>query len=120
VKTFARILVTTFITAFAAGCVYVDGEHVGAREGWRKEQRENREIISALELGTTRQDVISRLGTPHFSEAFTRDGEEVRVLFFRTQHRQSDGETTRDETTPLVFRSDRLIGWGEDVYRSER
>ncbi|MEX2498222.1 MAG: DUF3192 domain-containing protein [Wenzhouxiangellaceae bacterium] len=24
-----------------------------------------------------------------------------------------DGETTRDETTPLVFANDELIGWGE-------
>ena len=67
--------------------------------------------------GTTRTD---RLGTPADSEAFTRDGEEVRVLFYRTQHRHSDGETSRDETTPLVFRSGELVGWGQRVYDSVR
>ena len=65
-----------------------------------------------------RSQVVGRLGAPHFSEAFTRDGEEFRVLFFRTRHRHSDGETSRDETTPLVFRNDTLIGWGDDVLAS--
>ena len=54
------------------------------------------------------------------SEAFMDDGEEVRVLFYRTNHKHSDGETTRDETTPLVFRNDQLVGWGTRVYESLR
>lgn len=49
-----------------------------------------------------------------------RLGRRHRVLFFRTQHRHSDGETSRDETTPLVFRNDTLIGWGDDVLASIR
>ncbi|HBO12182.1 MAG TPA: hypothetical protein DD491_05290, partial [Halieaceae bacterium] len=61
-----------------------------------------------------------RLGTPADSEAFTRDGEEFRVLFYRTRHRHSDGETSRDETTPVVFRNDELVGWGQRVYDTVR
>jgi hypothetical protein len=41
-------------------------------------------------------------------------------LFYRTQRKHSDGETTRDETTPLVFRDNRLIGWGDGVYNDLR
>jgi hypothetical protein len=100
----------------STGCVYVNGERID--DDWRASQRENREAISRLELGMSHSAVIERLGTPADSEAFTRDGEQVRVLFYRTQHAHSDGETTRDETTPVVFRSDRLIGWGNSVYQS--
>ena len=48
------------------------------------------------------------------------DGEEVQVLFYRTNHKHSDSGTTRDETTPLVFRNDQLAGWGTRVYESLR
>ncbi|MEE4278227.1 MAG: DUF3192 domain-containing protein, partial [Halieaceae bacterium] len=86
----------------------------------REDQRANREAIAGLALGTSRADVLRDLGTPIDSEAFDRDGEEVRVLFYRTQRRHGDGETTRDETTPLVFENDRLIGWGQLVYAGLR
>lgn len=35
------------------------------------------------------------------------------ILRYRTHHRHSDGETTRDETTPLVFVDGTLAAWGE-------
>ncbi|TGD75862.1 DUF3192 domain-containing protein [Mangrovimicrobium sediminis] len=102
-----------------AGCVFIDGEHVKDTD-WEVEQRDNRAAISKLEIGMTREAVLDRLGTPNDSEAFTADGEEVRVLFYRTRHTTSDGRTTRDETTPLVFRGDRLVGWGDEVYSDLR
>ena len=39
------------------------------------------------------------------------------VLFFRTHRTHSDGETTKDECTPLVFRDGVLIGFGDKAYR---
>jgi hypothetical protein len=115
----AQILMLGLLSTAATGCVYIDGEHV-SHSKWREEQRDNREAIARLEIGATRADVVTELGAPAISEAFDRDGEEVRVLFYRTQHRHSDGDTTRDETTPLVFENDRLIGWGDSVYADLR
>jgi len=117
-KVFTRFLVIAAIVGMLPACVIVNGEPGWGHHDWKDEQRENREIIAGLDIGMQRSEVVSRLGTPNFSEAFTRDGEEFRVLFFRTQHRHSDGDTTRDETTPLVFRNDSLIGWGDDVLAS--
>ncbi|MBN7796864.1 DUF3192 domain-containing protein [Parahaliea mediterranea] len=115
----AQFMVVILLALSAVGCVFIDGELVD-HDSWKSEQRDNREAISRLQIGMSRADVLEQLGTPDDSEAFTRDGEEVRVLFFRTQRRHSDGDTTRDETTPLVFRDDTLVGWGEDVYRDQR
>jgi len=115
----ATILMLALLGATATGCVYVDGERVSS-DHWRDEQRVNRAAIAGLALGTYRADVLRELGTPIDSEAFDRNGEEVRVLFYRTRHRNSDGETTRDETTPLVFENERLVGWGEAVYADLR
>ncbi len=96
-----------------SGCIIVGDRD--NHEEWRLEQRENRETISELELGTSRDRVLTLMGAPAFSEAFTRNGNDYQVLYYRTQHRHSDGDTTKDETTPLVFKNDRLAGWGEEA-----
>ena len=64
--------------------------------------------------------MLTRLGAPDFSEAFQHNDDNYRVLYYRTQHRHSDGDTTIDETTPLVFKNDHLIGWGEDILMKVR
>jgi hypothetical protein len=115
-----KLLALPIVLLSLTGCVIVSGEHGWNSGDWQDEQRENRRVISTLEIGMERGDVVSRLGTPSFSEAYSREGDEYRVLYFRTQHRHSDGETSRDETTPLVFRNDTLIGWGDDVVASIR
>jgi hypothetical protein len=114
-----RLGLVALLSIAATGCVYVNGENVGI-DDWKKEQRVNREEISNLEIGMTRGAVVNRLGTPSDSEAFSHEGEEVRVLFYRTRHKNSDGETSRDETTPLVFKNDLLLGWGDGVYADLR
>ena len=118
-KALPRLMLVTLLAATVTGCVFIDGEHVD-RDDWRSAQEDNREAISRLSIGMSREAVVERLGTPADSEAFTRDGEEVRVLFYRTRHRHSDGETSRDETTPVVFRNDELVGWGQRVYDTVR
>ncbi|TXS90227.1 DUF3192 domain-containing protein [Parahaliea maris] len=114
----AQYMVVVLLMLSAAGCVVIKTD--GAGDDWQEEQRSNRETISGLQIGMSQEEVRQRLGTPADSEALSRDGEEIRVLFYRTHWRKSDGETTRDETTPLVFRGGELVGWGESVYMSAR
>lgn len=118
-KPFANFCLVALICLSASGCVFIDGEYVKHHD-WRDDQRDNREMISQLEIGSTRAAVINRLGTPSDSEAFTKDGEDLRVLFYRTQRKHSDGETTRDETTPVIFKNDVLVGWGDRQYAEVR
>ncbi len=118
-KSSISVALAVFLGLSTTGCVYVNGERI-SHEDWRDEQRENRQVISQLEMGMARGDVVGKLGTPSESEAFDRDGEEVRVLFYRTQRKHSDGNTSRDETTPLVFVDDVLVGWGDSVYEQLR
>lgn len=117
---FLFIVFTVLATAATLpGCIIVNDGH-GWNTGWERDQERNREVIAELDIGMPRVAVLDRLSPPEFSEAYSHDGEEYRVLFFRTQHRHSDGETTRDETTPLVFRDDTLIGWGDEAYAAVR
>ena len=108
-----------------SGCVIVAGdgewdEDIGF-SNWRSEQNANRSKISNLTLGLERTAVISRMGSPAFSEAFKAEsGAAYQVLFYRTHREHGDGETTKDETTPLVFENDKLVGWGNDAVQRIR
>ncbi|MBA3989069.1 DUF3192 domain-containing protein [Aliidiomarina maris] len=83
---------------------------------WQEREIFNRKYISRLELGERKESVLRLLGPPDISEAHESDQGDILVLFYRTQHVRSDGMTTRDETTPLIFREDRLLAWGESAY----
>ena len=117
----ARTAVAAAVVATTlSGCIIVDGEPDWIDDNWQRVQRENLAAISNLDIGMQRSVVEGRLGNPNDSEAFVREADEYRVLYYRTRHRHSDGETSRDETTPLVFRNDELIGWGDSVLASVR
>ncbi|HET8815851.1 MAG TPA: DUF3192 domain-containing protein [Pseudidiomarina sp.] len=83
---------------------------------WQERETFNLKQIGRLDLGTAKGDVIRLLGSPDFSEAKATSDSEVLVLFYRTHHVKSDGITTRDECTPLLFKDDLLIAWGADAY----
>ncbi|MBY6063240.1 DUF3192 domain-containing protein [Pseudidiomarina sediminum] len=84
---------------------------------WQERETFNLKQIGRFDLGLLKDDVIRLLGSPDISEAkATADGEEVLVLFYRTHHVKSDGITTRDECTPLLFKNGSLIAWGADAY----
>jgi len=112
-KTLLIILISSTLFSGLSGCVIVTGDRDRNGDNWQDEQTDNRNQISNLELNTTRLNIIQQLGAPNFSEAFVKEADEYRVLFYRTQHIHSDGDTTKDETTPLVFKNDKLIGWGQ-------
>ncbi|MEE4295549.1 MAG: DUF3192 domain-containing protein [Wenzhouxiangella sp.] len=99
------------------GCVVAVGDVKSDREAnWADIERENRLAISRLEPGISMQDVQTQLGTPEFSELIESGNGDYRVLFYRTQRREADGMTSRDETTPLIFRDGRLVEWGEAAW----
>lgn len=98
------------------GCVMNFGpDFDGHFAGHRRAEAHNREHIGKLPLGTPAQDVIAELGKPDFADAWMAGGQETRVLRYRTHRTQADGDTSRDETTALVFRGGRLAGIGEQA-----
>ncbi len=107
-------------TVALSGCVIVtdtDDDWSVRGESWQHRQQDNQAYIADLRLGAALEQVKLDLGRPDHSEGFESNGREVIVLRYRTQHRHSDGDTTFDETTPLVFVNGALAGWGESVVR---
>ena len=119
-KTYRSILAAALIPLFMSGCVIVTDrddwdDYSDGRESWRERQEDNRHYIADLRMGTSIDHVRADLGRPDFSEGYRSGEEDIVVLRYRTHHRHSDGETTRDETTPLVFVGGQLVGWGDTV-----
>jgi outer membrane protein assembly factor BamE (lipoprotein component of BamABCDE complex) len=85
---------------------------------WKDRQAFNKVQISKLELGLQKKQILTLLGSPDITEAKRNDDKELQVMFYRTQHKKSDGITTEDECTALLFENNELIAWGESAYKS--
>lgn len=101
-----------------SGCVISVGgdDGYGSHGDWEDREYQNRQSISKLQLDLNHSQVTSILGVPDFTEFHKADDSSYMVLFYRTHRRKGDGMTTKDECTPLVFKDDKLIGWGEASY----
>jgi outer membrane protein assembly factor BamE (lipoprotein component of BamABCDE complex) len=87
---------------------------------WRAEQKQNRLAISQLRLDMSRSEVEAKVGTPEFTEAFSSEGQDYYVVYYRTHKDESDGKTTKSETTPIVFSQDQVVGWGQSAVDKAR
>jgi len=81
----------------------------------------NRENLLRLSVGMNKFDVLQIMGTqtvksinnPYKVETSQgKDGSLYEVLFYHTDLKARDGIITDDELTPLVFKDNKLIGWG--------
>jgi hypothetical protein len=86
---------------------------------WQDREAFNKRYIKKLTLDkpATVNSVLEYLGSPDLTFA-KRDGEQVlQIIFYRTQHKTSDGITTIDECTGLLFKNGQLILWGPSAYK---
>ena len=84
---------------------------------WEDREQFNRVQMGKLQVGADRQNIMALLGSPEISEAKKVEDKVVQVMFYRTQHKKSDGITTEDECTPLLFENNKLIAWGKGTYQ---
>jgi len=86
---------------------------------WQAIQGRNRKNLMKLELGMTKNKVVQVMGTPSLNEAYkTRDEGELAILFYYTNRKWANGNITKDECIPIVFKNGKLIGWGDEFYQN--
>lgn len=80
----------------------------------------NRKKIARIVIGSSYADATNKLGVADFNESYEKDGQNVQVLFYRTNRVHKDGLTTRDECTYLYFVDGALkeTGLGGDFARN--
>ncbi|MBH0091454.1 DUF3192 domain-containing protein [Pseudoalteromonas sp. SCQQ13] len=85
---------------------------------WQDREAYNKRYIEKLKIEDTAtlNSVLEYLGSPDLTFA-KRDEDQVwQIVFYRTQHKTSDGITTIDECTGLLFKNGQLILWGSSAY----
>jgi hypothetical protein len=71
---------------------------------WEDREAYNKQFIAKVQLDQfTFEQAITQLGSPDITEAKKIEEDKFQVMFYRTQHVKSDGITTQDECTFLLF-----------------
>ncbi|WP_158770876.1 DUF3192 domain-containing protein [Paraglaciecola sp. L1A13] len=113
-----RLLVGALgLSLLLSGCVIsVDGDgYDGYHSDWQKQEKDNRKEVAQLQPNLTAGQIMERMGIADFSELVKKGDDQFHVLYYRTQRKDDDGVTTKDECTPLVLKNDKLIGWGDSA-----
>ncbi len=81
---------------------------------WEDREAYNRQFINSLKLGElTLDQALEKLGSPDITEAKLVDNTNFQALFYRTHHVKSDGITTQDECSYLLFVDDSLVEYAK-------
>tara|TARA_B110000467_G_C18254341_1_gene442394 strand:- start:688 stop:1080 length:393 start_codon:yes stop_codon:yes gene_type:complete len=84
---------------------------------WDDRETYNRQFIAKIKLENfTFEQALEQLGSPDITEAINVANDDFQVMFYRTQHVKSDGITTQNECTFLLFVNGILkeIGLGDN------
>jgi len=116
-KVIGRILLALSIYGIFVALVVTFYDDSPDQMKWRDRETYNRQFIAKVKLEKfTFDQALSQLGSPDITEARTVDEVYYQVMFYRTQHVKSDGITTQDECTFLLFVNGMLkeIGLGNN------
>jgi hypothetical protein len=117
-KIITSILVVAPVAFALSGCVIaVNGdEGHGYSIDFEDREYENKSKIAKLSPNMSYSHVVDLMGVADFNETYNKNNESIQVLFYRTNRKHKDGLTTKDECTPLVFKNNVLVSWGEMAY----
>lgn len=117
------ISLASLLMVSLSGCVIAIGDddynnNDGKHSNWESREKNNRAHIQNMVIGTSYLDITNKMGIADFNEVISGNASNYQVLYYRTQRQDSDGVTTKDECTPLVFSNGELIGWGMSFVQS--
>ena len=116
-KVIGRILLALAAYAVFVALVFTFYDDSPDNMKWNDREAYNRQFIAKIKLDNfTFDQALKDLGSPDITEARTVDEMYYQVMFYRTQHVKSDGITTQDECTFLLFVNGMLkeIGLGNN------
>lgn len=84
---------------------------------WNDREAYNHKYISQLDtqIGLTQQQLIEKLGGPDITEAEMIGNNTYQLMYYRTKRDISDGITTKQECTALLFKNKQLIALAEQA-----
>ena len=101
------ISLASLLMVSLSGCVIAIGDddynNDGQHSNWESREKNNRAHIQNMVIGSSYLDITNKMGIADFNEVISGNANNYQVLYYRTQRQDSDGVTTKDECTPLVF-----------------
>jgi hypothetical protein len=70
--------------------------------------------LMKLKTGMAQDEAVTIMGAPTLSERYdAADGNQVSILYYRTERKETTVLSAKDECTPVVFTNGKLVGWGD-------
>lgn len=84
---------------------------------WQDREAYNKRFIAQLHTDQhwKIEQVLDTLGTPDLTYVSQQNEDVYQIAYYRTKHVKSDGITTQDECTGLLFKNKQLIFWGKEA-----
>jgi hypothetical protein len=103
-KVIARVLLALAVYGIFVVLVVLFYDDSPDKMMWEDREAYNRQFIAKLQVEQfTFEQALEQLGSPDITEAIKVADDNFQVMFYRTQHVKSDGITTQDECTFLLF-----------------
>lgn len=103
-KVITRILLALITYAIFVALVILFYDDSPDKMMWEDREEYNRQFIAKLQVDEfSFEQALKQLGSPDITEAIKVATDSFQVMFYRTQHVKSDGITTQDECTFLLF-----------------
>ena len=83
---------------------------------WEDREAFNKQYVAKVKLDQlTFDQIILDLGSPDITEAKKVNSDKYQLMYYRTQHVKSDGITTEEECTALLFKNNTLNAIGHSA-----
>lgn len=118
-KFIIRAIIAVAIYAISVALVLKFYDDNPSKMQWEEREDYIRNFLTTVELNKfTFDEALHLLGSPDITEAKRIDNDYYQVTFYRTHHVKSDGITTQEECTPLLFKNNLLLVSGKNAYES--
>ncbi len=116
-KVISRIIIALAIYGIFAALVINFYDDNPSNMQWEEREDYNRQFISKVQLNKFNfEEALEELGSPDITEAKRVNNDNYQVMFYRTHHVKSDGITTQEECTALLFKNNILMSTGKTAY----
>ncbi len=109
------LLISSALVAYGifVGLVITFYDDSPTKMKWEDREAYNRQYVSKVKLDQLTFDkILLDLGSPDITEAKKSQSNHYQLMYYRTQHVKSDGITTEDECTALLFKNNLLNAIG--------
>jgi hypothetical protein len=116
-KVITRIIIALAIYGIFVALVMNFYDDNPSNMKWEDREDYNRHFISKVQLNKFNfEKALEELGSPDLTEAKRIKDDNYQVMFYRTHHVKSDGITTQEECTALLFKNNLLMAIGKTAY----